>query len=405
MLLFIPAVDNRTVTSNHKVSQISPSVLTPKASAKVLIPVKDKETETEAVSGKSSSSSPGDVLGLGSYASDDDDEDDEVQNFSALNSRENSVYPQSIMKKFSDNVPDAVENDSSQVEIEDHGKGQINIEAGPNRTSLIGAKNNGSTVASGLNDVGAGTESQNSSIGLRTGAVSGGREDEVNVDAGKGSYVSGSNECVGEKAMKPELRSQTANAIITDGSQGKETKIESDKNNRHETKRSSSEKNFVKEEESVKLRADVKRDENHRRHDERNLRKEKTDDQNGSKDKTKRQGSKSGEKAKESDSRKRSAHLDVKEDRKETEKFKRANVKAESIQKRERSNDEKEDRSRHKLASESGMHKRRRSSSISSRGRSSKDNSVVSHTNASSDEASEDSKRSTNSELQSYSLF
>lgn len=73
-------VDDRIITSNHKVSQISPLVLTPKVSAKVLIPVEDKETETEAVSRKSSSGSPGDVFSLGSYASDHDDEDDELQN-------------------------------------------------------------------------------------------------------------------------------------------------------------------------------------------------------------------------------------------------------------------------------------------------------------------------------------
>ena len=73
-------IDNRTVTSNHKISQISPSVLTPKISAKVLIPVEDKETETEAVSRKSSSGSLGDVFSLGSHASDHDGEDDELQN-------------------------------------------------------------------------------------------------------------------------------------------------------------------------------------------------------------------------------------------------------------------------------------------------------------------------------------
>nr|CAN72860.1 hypothetical protein VITISV_018140 [Vitis vinifera] len=73
-------VDDRIVTSNHKVSQISPLVLTPKVSVKVLIPVEDKETETEAVSRKSSSGSPGDVFSLGSYAFDHDAEDDEFQN-------------------------------------------------------------------------------------------------------------------------------------------------------------------------------------------------------------------------------------------------------------------------------------------------------------------------------------
>lgn len=73
-------VDDRIITSNHKVSQISPLVLTPKVSVKVLIPVEDKETETEAVSRKSSSGSPGDVFSLGSYAFDHDAEDDELQN-------------------------------------------------------------------------------------------------------------------------------------------------------------------------------------------------------------------------------------------------------------------------------------------------------------------------------------
>lgn len=383
-------------------SQISPSVLTPKASAKVLIPGKDKETKTEVGSGKSSSSSPGDVLGLASYASDDDYEDDEIQNFSALDCQENSVYQQSSMKQLSDDRLDAVKNGSSQVEIEEDGRGQNNIAGGHMRTSSIRAKNNGIAVSSGPSDVGAGTESENSNVGLRTGAVS---IDEVNVEARKSSYVSGSNEYGGEKAMKPELRSQNANPMIKDGSQGKETKVESGKNNRHETKKSSSDKSFAKEEDSAKLKTDAKRDEIHRKHDERNLRKEKTDDQNGSQDRTKRQSSKSGEKVKESDSRKRSSHPDEKEDRKETEKSKRANVKAESNQKREQLNDEKEDRSRQKLASDLGRHKRRRSSSISSRGRSSKDNSVVSHTNASGDEASDDSKRSTTSELLSISLF
>ncbi|WJZ95194.1 hypothetical protein VitviT2T_013982 [Vitis vinifera] len=73
-------VDDRIVTSNHKVSQISPLVLTPKVSVKVLIPVEDKETETEAVSRKSSSGSPGDVFSLGSYVFYHDAEDDELQN-------------------------------------------------------------------------------------------------------------------------------------------------------------------------------------------------------------------------------------------------------------------------------------------------------------------------------------
>ncbi|KAA8529630.1 hypothetical protein F0562_034270 [Nyssa sinensis] len=114
-------------------------------------------------------------------------------------------------------------------------------------------------------------------------------------------------------------------------------------------------------------------------------------------------GIKSGEKAKESDSRKKSTHPDGKEDRKETERDRRASAKEYSNRKRERGKDEKGERSRHKHSSESSRHKRHRSSSVGSRGRNSKDNSVVSHANDSSDEASDDSRRKLNSKKRNLS--
>nr|XP_043614190.1 SH3 and multiple ankyrin repeat domains protein 1 isoform X2 [Erigeron canadensis] len=84
--------------------------ITPKSSAKVIIPSKIIGTDDDA-SGKSNSSSPGDVLGLGSYASDDDDEDKEVQNVSLTSS--NGSKPPVLL----------AENGSSQVDNGDmHGK-------------------------------------------------------------------------------------------------------------------------------------------------------------------------------------------------------------------------------------------------------------------------------------------
>ncbi|KAF2301673.1 hypothetical protein GH714_028608 [Hevea brasiliensis] len=124
------------------------------------------------------------------------------------------------------------------------------------------------------------------------------------------------------------------------------------------------------------------------------LRKEKTDNQNGSKERMKERGDRTGENAKESESRKRSSHLDVKEDRKEAEKLQRSSAK-EDNRKRGRVKDKEEDRASIN-ASDSSRHKRRRSSSTSSRGRNSKDND-------SSAEVSDDSKRKLHSRKRNLS--
>ncbi|KAF2301694.1 hypothetical protein GH714_028695 [Hevea brasiliensis] len=140
--------------------------------------------------------------------------------------------------------------------------------------------------------------------------------------------------------------------------------MKSNEDNRHENKRSYSGKDIKEAQHGS--RVDEKGDGNRRRQDEMHLRKEKTDNQNGSKERMKERGDRTGENAKESESRKRSSHLDVKEDRKEAEKLQRSSAK-EDNRKRGRVKDKEEDRARHKRASDSSRHKRRRSSSTSSR--------------------------------------
>ncbi|XP_068657624.1 uncharacterized protein [Aristolochia californica] len=93
-------VDNSVSHQNHKASPSPSAVPTQKASAKILVPVtvvkQGKEAikqvkdaiEDEASKGNSVSSSPGDVLGLGNYASDDDEFDDEVHSSGVLQSTE-----------------------------------------------------------------------------------------------------------------------------------------------------------------------------------------------------------------------------------------------------------------------------------------------------------------------------
>ncbi|KAK9277158.1 hypothetical protein L1049_006697 [Liquidambar formosana] len=391
-------VDYNTGASNHRLSPSPPAVPTPKASAKVLIPVKAKETETKDVSGKSSSSSPGDVLGLSSYASDDDD--DEIQSPSVPNSRKNHFRQHSSIQKHSEDIHDAVENGGSQAEIE-HIRDLTNLENDSSKTSSTGAKNNHSAVVSELEHGNVGPSSYSKIVsGVIGDDIDGGGEVLDGIHASESKYN------VGEKVVrKPELPGENVNAkkSMPDDSQGREARIKSDKNDRYEAKRSSAGKDFVKDVESGKIRADERGDENRGRQDERQLKKEKMDDWNGSKERRKEHGAKPQEKAKESDSRKKFTHLDVKEDKKEMERGKRASAKEDNGKKRERLKDEKEDRSRHKPTSDSSRHKRRRSPSSSSRGRNGKDNSVLSHANDSSDETSEDSKRKVHSKRRDLS--
>eukprot|EP00257_Ricinus_communis_P020771 XP_015580095.1 eukaryotic translation initiation factor 4 gamma [Ricinus communis] len=362
-------VEHNTGTASNTVSPSPLEVPAPKASAKVLGPIKAKEPETEDVSEKSSSSAPGNILGLANYASDDDDEDDEIKSSSISNFRKNIVLQQSNSPRSSKDMHYAAENGSSQLELGKHRK-QSNLETDLSKTSSVESKNQ---INAALSDL---SEHKYSSK-----VVSQASDVENNVDSGKALHTtdeSGSRATLGEN--------------VADDFQDKATKVKSDEDGQHESKRSYS----VKDIKDTELnRENEKGDGNRRKQDETHSRKEKKDDRNGSKEKVKEQGDKTGGKAKESELRKR-PHLDVKEDRRELEKLHRSNAKEDDNRKRRRTKDKEDDRARHKPTNDSSKHKRRRSSSTSSRGRNSRDKD-------SSDEASDGSKRKTHSRKRNLS--
>ncbi|GAV91929.1 hypothetical protein CFOL_v3_35314 [Cephalotus follicularis] len=354
-------VNHNSLSSNHILSPSPPAVPTSKTAAKILVPVKHKESETQGLTERVSSSLPGDVLGLANYASDDDDPDDgdgENKSSSILNSRENVLQRLSI-RKLPDDTDGVTENGSLQVEVNEHSTDHTNLKS------------------------------------------DGDHDDDITGD-GKlldGDNVLGSKNTLGEKViMKSELPGEN---VSLDDSRGQDTRRKLDKNDQCESKRSYSGTDFVEEVESSRKRADDKGDEDCRKQDEKHLKKEKKDDRNGSKERWKEQSLKPGELANESEAR-RSTRLDVKDDRKDTEKLRRDSSKEDSDRKRERAKEKEEERSRHKVASESSSHKRRHSPSTSSRGRNSKEKSA-SHANDSSDEASADSKRKLHSRKRNLS--
>lgn len=283
-------------------------------------------------------------MGLGNYVS-DEDEDDAIQSSDVPNSKGSNAHQKPNANKLLEDIH--VHNGSSEPEIEKHSKTHIDVESNPNPGTMSPnrIKVNHKAVVS---EVSGSITSRESMHGEKVPDVS---------DVSKSKDV-------GDKVVaRTELLADTFSSkkSISDDSQNKETRNKQDKNNRSE-KRSSAGKETGKEVDSGTDKTYEKGDENRKRQDERHARKERTNDQNGSIEKRKEQGLKSGEKAKDADSRKRSTHLDVKDDRKDTQRERRASVKDSSERKRERTKDEKGERSRHKFGGDSSRHKRRRSS-------------------------------------------
>ncbi|KAG2708162.1 hypothetical protein I3760_05G179200 [Carya illinoinensis] len=373
------SVEQNTITSNHKESPSSLSAVpVTKATAKVLIPASAKDSNTKIVGEKSSSSSPGDILGLGNYASDDEDGDDEIRSSSLTNSNQ-----QSGIKTLTEDTHDAAENGISKL-LQEHGRSKKNMESGMGKTSSIEPKNNNGAAVSELND-----NRVDGGLGRAYSSKVISEDGDEGIAVGGKMLVgtNGSKNTVGVMESGQPGEYVSFKKTSTNDPQHSETGMKLDKSDRQESKKSSG-KDFVKEGEGSKIKADAKGEEKRRRPDERHPRKDKADDWNGPKERIKEPG----ERAKQSEARKKSDHLDIREDRKEAERFHRGSAKEDTSRKREHRKNEEEDRSRKKNASESSRHKRRRSSSISSKGRNSKDISV-SHANNSSDEASDDSKR------------
>ncbi|CAK9175978.1 unnamed protein product [Ilex paraguariensis] len=274
-----------------------------------------------------------------------------------------------------------------------------NVESEPGKMNSNGAAVNHSVLVSKLSDDRADREPAHGDARSRLSSKTdaGVVDVETNIDGDKvldGSDTSASKNGVGEMAdVKAELPVESFYAKkLTEDSQGREIRNKAENNDRRETRRSSSGMD----------RTNEKGDKNSRRHDEMYAKKERTDDQNGSKERMKDEGHRSGEKAKGSDSRKSSTRLSVKDDRKETERARRTSTKNDDDRKSRRTNNEKGERSR-RTPSDSSRHKRHRSCSVSSKGRNSKDNSVVSHAYDSTDLSSDDSKRKLHSKRRNLS--
>ncbi|KAL3337275.1 hypothetical protein AABB24_029767 [Solanum stoloniferum] len=338
-------VEQKTGASSQKVLTSVQAVTTPKASAKVLIPLKPKDTHSVNASEKSTSTSPGDLLGLANYASDDED-DNEIQSSDKQKPKEHG-------------------NGKSREESEEHDRSPVNLQKNPHKMSPNVGTDDRSTRYSAHEDTGASFKT----------------ESRVPDDKMPG----------GKDAVKTEKPSQTLDCKKTkiDNARSEDRRDKPDKSGKREVRKGSGTNDNGMYSSSKDRKTEIDEG-NHENHEERLARKEKVGDLGGSKDIVKEKSRKSGEKAKESDSRKRPSPSYVKEERKEKERDSRAGVVIDNGRKRERTKDEKREKSRRKDERGSSRRKRHRSSSNDSRGRESKDKSRA---NDPSDESSDDSRR------------
>ncbi|XP_019439224.1 PREDICTED: transcription elongation regulator 1-like isoform X2 [Lupinus angustifolius] len=365
-------VGHHVATSNHKSSASPPAGPVYKASAKVLIPVKAKELENDSAGEKSNSSSPGDVLGLGNYGSDADDGDDEIKSSSVPVPSKDVAYHSGI---------------SSSLELEEHHKSQTSLVNNVVNTSSLqpNTSNGGAIGQLHADKVTKESDHPDSSKVFSKDN----RDTDLNTFERSEDRFNGFSTTDASGIPKPELSGKNGVEKATNDHSVREGKRKSEKNDRHD--RNYSDKDLFKEVQSSKTRTDEKGNENHRRKDERHSKKEKSNSTSEAKERVKEHNSRQGEKVKESESRKRSSHVDVKDDKKEAEKPNRGVIEDNS-RKKEPTKDKGVHKSRQKDASNSDRHQRRRSSSVSSRGRTSKDR-AVNHAGDSSGEGSDGSKR------------
>ncbi|KAK9063485.1 hypothetical protein SSX86_017355 [Deinandra increscens subsp. villosa] len=311
--------DDLNVEVERKADNTS-AATTPKSTAKVIIPANTKGAGADDASGNSGSSLPGDVLGLGSYASDDDDEEKEVQNLS-IPSSNNSKPPVHLAENGSSKV------DEDDVRGEKFLKGSDSHRVSPN-----------------------------------------------------GAIESHSDKSGGEK-VKPDSSdfSKSKQTVIEVGLKTKNSLQDDGRSSRNGPDKSSNDKKHNKV------------DENSRTHDERDIKRAKKEDHSGSKEKMKVQ-----------DLGKKVSKAEVKDDKEERGRDRRSREKEDS-RKREKEKDDKNERSKYKPVGDSSRHKRYHSPSPGGRGRSSKDNSTVTHAHGSSDGSSDDSRRKLHSKRRDLS--
>ncbi|XP_071685693.1 uncharacterized protein [Rutidosis leptorrhynchoides] len=301
-------VEHKTIAS----SDIASAAITPKSSAKVLISAKTKGTNSDDASGKSSSGPPGDVLGLGSYASDDDDDDDEKE-------VQNSSIPSSDSGK-----PSIAENAILQVDDRDI-RGKMLPEEGhsprpiPNRDT---ADNSGKQKVK-LESSDVSKSKLSGTGGLNT--------DYLLADEPQGGSSRNGLD-ISHKDKKDNKLDEDSK--VHDDRLAKRAKREDQNGSKEKIKDRDSEKKVSKGE---------------------------VEDHNGIKDKIK-----------DRDSGKKVSKGEIKDNKKERDRDRRSTDKEEG-QKRETGKNDKSERLKHKSAGDSGRHKRLHSPSAGGRGRSSKD--------------------------------
>ncbi|KAK8470815.1 hypothetical protein PHAVU_003G065200 [Phaseolus vulgaris] len=380
----LTAEGHKVVIPNHKASASPPSATVPKASAKVLVPVKEK-VENNGATEKSNSSSPGDVLGLGNYGSDADDEDNEIESSSVPTPAKDAAYQSEIKQHLSD-THDVSVNGISQ--FDEHSRYETNFVNAQVKTISLPSRSSNDSASDQLHDD---KVTRASDLSHSSKVVSVDLRDN-GLDAIQRSHDRFNGFSSKESSGIPRSELPGKNIVVeksTDDHSGRESRRKSEKNDLPD--RNTSEKDFVKEVHSSKTRIDEKGYENHRRKDERNHKREKTDYGSEAKERVKEHNFRHGEKAKESESRKRSSHVDVKDDKREAEKSHRGSATDDTSRKREHTKDKGEHKSRQKDQSNHDRHRRRRSSSVSSRGRTNKDR--TEHAGNSSGEGSDGSKR------------
>ncbi|XP_047324037.1 arginine/serine-rich protein PNISR isoform X2 [Impatiens glandulifera] len=374
------SVDVKHGDASKKVPLSATAVPSPKASTSVLITAKVKEV-TEDDSNKSGSSSPADILGLGTYASDEDVE--EIHTSAKQNSKDINVQQQHAEHLSEDKLifGNAVSLDQTKQNRNLHGdversnsnaSGAFGRELVDNKTGKESSEiNAGSRHSTKYNSQVLDYQDHLDDQKMLDGADAGNRVASVDID----------------KHTEHTVGDVEAKKLAIGEYEGKGSKGKEQKNGTSETRRNASAKVSIKEPDCIQndeldkgVKSDGKRDENQ-------AKKIRTECRNGSNEKIKEQGGKSGEKRKESDSRRKTSHSDVKESRKEKD---RSRIK--ESDRREHKKGDRRERQRHH-ARESNRNKRRRSSSVSSRGRTAKEDSVVSHVHESSNESSEGTDR------------
>ncbi|GAB2220459.1 hypothetical protein Drorol1_Dr00008110 [Drosera rotundifolia] len=415
----VTAGNHAAPASNDK-SSPSPALLAPKASAKVLIPVKANESDAENASGKNGSRFTGNVLGLADYASDDDDDDenedeDEKENqFSTKPMPSNTSLPITTAKdEISDN--DAVANGHSNAASVESKKSIPDHVLGANsNTSTASVSENIGVIAANLGHNGLfNKEDSGDKSPLDMAVLS--RKDDVSIDNGKDSDGSDASNL---KTDVYNLSGSNSECHEVDDVK-KSTTVDSDvresrQSNRYESARSLDPGDSSEVIRTTKGKEEIKRDSNHGRQDAKQQKKDKTEDKHGFKVRSKedvRHGFKErskedvrhGQKTREANSRERSPRQGDRGSRKESERVDKVSDKHDTDRKRQQGKDEAAERSRDKVRVEVTKHKTRRSPSVGSRSRNGKDRSVVREHGDSSDEASDESRRKRHSKRKNHS--